>query len=301
MNYHAEALTLGLEAEAVLQSLSVKSRDNARTPMQWEDRSHAGFTQGIPWLPANPNYVFVNARAAVNDPDSVFHHYKALIELRHTTPVVVDGRFALLLADHDQLWAFTRTLGRRHPAGAGQPVDGAARAARRRAARPRPGPPCCSAPTAVTARATPSRPGSRGSSAWPDPRQRREAGQSPPPSDSRWLQLPRSRAGWVDGVQPVDQGGRPPRVPPRAGGGRHRGSPRAGARPARTAIGGSHRRSAGTRRSATHVDGQHRHRHANSERPTIGPYPRSEAGPGRTSADTPERSADSARARNACR
>jgi oligo-1,6-glucosidase len=77
--------------------------------MQWEDRSHAGFTQGIPWLPANPNYVFVNARAAVNDPGSVFHHYKALIELRHTTPVVVDGRFALLAADHDRLWAFTRS------------------------------------------------------------------------------------------------------------------------------------------------------------------------------------------------
>ena len=109
VNYHAEALTLGLEAEAVMQSLSVKSRDNARTPMQWEDRSHAGFTQGIPWLPANPNYVFVNAHAAVNDPDSVFHHYKALIELRHTTPAVVDGRFALLAADHDRLWAFTRT------------------------------------------------------------------------------------------------------------------------------------------------------------------------------------------------
>jgi oligo-1,6-glucosidase len=109
VNYHAEALTLGLEAEAVLQSLSVKSRDNARTPMQWEDRSHAGFTQGIPWLPANPNYVFVNAHAAVNDPASVFHHYKALIDLRHTTPAVVDGRFRLLAADHDRLWAFTRT------------------------------------------------------------------------------------------------------------------------------------------------------------------------------------------------
>jgi oligo-1,6-glucosidase len=109
VNYHAEALTLGLEAEAVMRSLSVKSRDNARTPMQWDDRSHAGFTQGVPWLPANPNYVFVNARAAVEDPGSVFHHYKALIALRHTHPVVVDGRFTLLAADHDRLWAFTRT------------------------------------------------------------------------------------------------------------------------------------------------------------------------------------------------
>lgn len=109
VNYHAEALTLGLEAEAVLKSLAVKSRDNARTPMQWDDHSHAGFTEGIPWLPVNPNYVVVNARAAVDDPDSVFHHYRKLIELRHTNHTVVEGRFALLLPDHESLWAFTRT------------------------------------------------------------------------------------------------------------------------------------------------------------------------------------------------
>lgn len=109
VNYHAEALSLGLEAEAVLHSLSVKSRDNARTPMQWNDRSHAGFTEGIPWLPANPNYVVVNAEAAVADPDSVFHHYRKLIALRHSNSVVVDGRFELLLPDHEALWAFTRT------------------------------------------------------------------------------------------------------------------------------------------------------------------------------------------------
>ena len=111
VNYHAEALTLGLEAEAVLASLSVKSRDNARTPMQWDDRSHAGFTEGIPWLPVNPNYVLVNAHTAVHDQDSVFHHYRKLIDLRHANPAVVEGRFALLLPDHEALWAFTRTHG----------------------------------------------------------------------------------------------------------------------------------------------------------------------------------------------
>ena len=67
----------------MLHSLSVKSRDNARTPMQWDDTSQAGFTQGIPWLPVNPNYVTINAAAAVADPDSVFHHYRRLIALRH--------------------------------------------------------------------------------------------------------------------------------------------------------------------------------------------------------------------------
>ena len=110
VNYHADALSLGLEAEAVLKSLSVKSRDNARTPMHWDDTAHAGFTAGIPWLPVNPNYVTINAAAAVANPDSVFHHFKKLIALRRELPVLVDGRFELLLAEHEQIWALTRTL-----------------------------------------------------------------------------------------------------------------------------------------------------------------------------------------------
>ena len=110
LNYHAAALSLGMEVEAVLHSLSVKSRDNARTPMQWDDTSHAGFTEGIPWLPVNPNYLTINAAAAVEDPSSVFHHFRKLINLRHDHPVVVHGRFELLLPDHEQIWALTRTL-----------------------------------------------------------------------------------------------------------------------------------------------------------------------------------------------
>jgi oligo-1,6-glucosidase len=110
INYHAQALSLGMEAETVLHSLSVKSRDNARTPMQWNDTSHAGFTDGIPWLPVNPNYVTINAAAAMADPNSVFHHFRKLIELRHELPVVAHGRFELLLPSHDQIWALTRTL-----------------------------------------------------------------------------------------------------------------------------------------------------------------------------------------------
>jgi oligo-1,6-glucosidase len=110
INYHAAALSLGMEVETVLHSLSVKSRDNARTPMQWDDSSHAGFTDGIPWLPVNPNYITINAAAAVDDPNSVFHHFRKLIKLRHDHPVVVHGRFELLLPDHEQIWALTRTL-----------------------------------------------------------------------------------------------------------------------------------------------------------------------------------------------
>ena len=110
INYHADALSLGMEAEAVMRSLSVKSRDNARTPMHWDDTAHAGFSEGIPWLPVNPNYVTINAAAAVADQTSVFHHFKKLIELRHDHPIVAHGTFALLLADHEQIWAVTRTL-----------------------------------------------------------------------------------------------------------------------------------------------------------------------------------------------
>jgi oligo-1,6-glucosidase len=110
VNYHADALSLGMEADAVLHSLSVKSRDNARTPMHWDDGSHAGFTEGIPWLPVNPNYVTINARAAIADENSVFHHFRRLIELRHEYRVVAEGRFELLLPNSEQIWAFTRTL-----------------------------------------------------------------------------------------------------------------------------------------------------------------------------------------------
>lgn len=111
LNYHAEALSLGMEAEVVMHALQVKGRDNARSPMQWDDTSHAGFTEGTPWLAVNPNYLTINAGAALADPDSVLHHYRRLIALRHEHPVVVEGRFALLLGDHGEIWAFTRTLG----------------------------------------------------------------------------------------------------------------------------------------------------------------------------------------------
>jgi oligo-1,6-glucosidase len=111
VNYHADAMSLGLQAEVVLAGLAARSRDNARTPVQWNDSSQAGFSEGIPWLPVNPNYVTINAAAAEADPDSVFHHFRRLIELRRTHEIIVEGRFELLLPDDEQIWALTRTLG----------------------------------------------------------------------------------------------------------------------------------------------------------------------------------------------
>ncbi len=111
LNFHAEAGAAGADPEAVMVALRKMSRDNARTPMQWDDSPGAGFTSGTPWLAVNPNRAEVNAEAARADPDSVLHHYRRLIELRHTEPVVAHGDFTMLLADDDRVYAFTRRLG----------------------------------------------------------------------------------------------------------------------------------------------------------------------------------------------
>ncbi len=111
LNAYRRRTEAGQPEDAVLAALSTKGRDNARTPFQWDDTPGAGFTTGTPWLPANPNHVEINARAQVDDPDSVLHHYRRLVQLRHEDPTVQLGRFELLLPDHDRIWAFTRTLG----------------------------------------------------------------------------------------------------------------------------------------------------------------------------------------------
>jgi oligo-1,6-glucosidase len=109
---YAQAVELeGRSPEDVLAVLRARGRDNARTPMQWDDSPHAGFTTGTPWLAVNPNHTEINAAAAAADPDSVYHWYRRLIELRHTEPAVVDGDFTMLLPQDERLYAFTRRLG----------------------------------------------------------------------------------------------------------------------------------------------------------------------------------------------
>ncbi len=109
LNYHALAAARGVPEADILRSLAAKSRDHARTPVHWDDTEHAGFTTGTPWFAVNPNYAEINARAALGDPDSVFAHFRKLIRLRHDDPTVQEGRFDLLLPEHDRIWAFTRT------------------------------------------------------------------------------------------------------------------------------------------------------------------------------------------------
>lgn len=108
VNYYREAIAAGLDPAEAFAALRTMSRDNARTPMQWDDSPHAGFTTGSPWLPVNPNHREVNAASQVGVPGSVFEHHRMLIALRHEEPAVAHGDFTLLLPDHEQLFVFTR-------------------------------------------------------------------------------------------------------------------------------------------------------------------------------------------------
>ncbi len=107
-NRYAEELARGTPAEQALSAIYARSRDNARTVMQWSGEENAGFTTGKPWFALNPNYRQINAEAALADPDSVFYHYQALIALRKRYPVFRDGDFTLLYPDDERLFAYTR-------------------------------------------------------------------------------------------------------------------------------------------------------------------------------------------------
>ncbi len=110
LNQYAAAVAAGGSPAEVMGPLRAKSRDNARTPMQWDASPTAGFTEGVPWLDLHPDAATVNAAAQVDDPDSVFAHFRRLIALRHAEPAVAHGSFRMLLADDKQVYAFVREL-----------------------------------------------------------------------------------------------------------------------------------------------------------------------------------------------
>ena len=107
-NIYRERTEMGYSHESVMNSIWARGRDNGRTPMQWTDGWHAGFTTGTPWLSVNPNCVEINAQNELDDPYSVFYYYKRLIELRKENPVFRFGNFELLDPDHEQVFAYTR-------------------------------------------------------------------------------------------------------------------------------------------------------------------------------------------------
>lgn len=108
LNVYKERIAAGYPKEAVMKSIYTRSRDNARTPMQWNDGRNAGFTDGTPWFALNPNYTVINAENALEDKNSVFYYYQKLISLRKEYQVFLDGSFTLLLPEDEKIFAYVR-------------------------------------------------------------------------------------------------------------------------------------------------------------------------------------------------
>ena len=109
LNLYRERLEKGYEKAEIMDSIYAKSRDNARTPMQWNDGENAGFTDGEPWIRVNPNYQKINAAAQMAEEDSIWKCYQKLIRLRKEYPVFAEGEFQMLLEEDENIFAYTRT------------------------------------------------------------------------------------------------------------------------------------------------------------------------------------------------
>lgn len=100
----------GVPHEEIMDFIWATSRDNSRTPMQWSAEANAGFTTGNPWLGMNPNYTTINVEQQLNDPESILHFYKKIIKMKKDHEVFTYGVYDLILEDHEQIYAYTRTL-----------------------------------------------------------------------------------------------------------------------------------------------------------------------------------------------
>ena len=108
LNMYKERMEKGYPESEIMKSIYAKGRDNARTPMQWDDGENSGFTAGTPWIEVNPNYTEINVKKEMEDPDSVYHYYQKLIRLRKEQDVFVNGDFQLLLEDDPAIFAYER-------------------------------------------------------------------------------------------------------------------------------------------------------------------------------------------------
>ncbi|MER2041213.1 glycoside hydrolase family 13 protein [Desemzia incerta] len=111
LNMYRERIEEGYSEKEIFESINAKGRDNARTPMQWDRTAEGGFTSGKPWLAVNPNYSAINVEQALKDKESIFYCYQKLIQLRKEHPLIVYGKYELLLPDHPTLFAYTRSYG----------------------------------------------------------------------------------------------------------------------------------------------------------------------------------------------
>ncbi|PRY83158.1 glycoside hydrolase family 13 protein [Alkalibacterium olivapovliticus] len=98
----------GSTHDEIMEYIWKNGRDNSRTPMQWSNAPEAGFTTGTPWFGTNPNYPDINVEQAVNDPDSIYHFYKKMIQMRKTTPVLIYGHYELIADEHETVYAYLR-------------------------------------------------------------------------------------------------------------------------------------------------------------------------------------------------
>ena len=108
VNMYRERKQMGYSEEEIMKSLCAKSRDNARTPMQWDNGPGAGFTEGTPWCRVNPNYTKINAEEALKDQNSIFYYYKKLIRFRKEEPILIYGTFELLCPEDEHVFAYVR-------------------------------------------------------------------------------------------------------------------------------------------------------------------------------------------------
>jgi oligo-1,6-glucosidase len=109
--YREKVIEGNQDHDKVMEAIYVKGRDNARTPIQWDDSENAGFTSGTPWLKVNPNYPEINAKNALEDKNSIFYYYQQLIKLRKEHDIIVYGTYDLILEEDEKIYAYTRTLG----------------------------------------------------------------------------------------------------------------------------------------------------------------------------------------------
>ncbi|KXY51653.1 MULTISPECIES: alpha,alpha-phosphotrehalase [Bacillus] len=110
LNIYDIKLKEGLSKEEIIGILKQKSRDNSRTPMQWNEEINSGFTTSTPWISVAENFKEINVEKALEDNESVFYHYKKLIELRKTYDVITEGEYAILDVNHPKIWAYTRAV-----------------------------------------------------------------------------------------------------------------------------------------------------------------------------------------------
>lgn len=112
LNYAREALEKGVSIEEIMDSIRVIGRDNARTPMQWDESKNAGFSTGQPWLAVNPNYEEINVQEALANPDSIFYTYQKLVQIRKENSWLIRADFELL-DTADKVFAYIRKDGDR--------------------------------------------------------------------------------------------------------------------------------------------------------------------------------------------